>query len=470
MKIEQLYTGCLAHGAYYIESNGAAAIVDPLRDVAAYISRAQQDDAVIRYVLETHFHADFVSGHLDLAAATGANIVYGPGATPAFPAYIATDGEILTLGDIKIKVLHTPGHTMESSCFLLIDEAGKETALFSGDTLFIGDVGRPDLAQQASGKTRDELAGILFDSLRNKIMPLPPEITVYPAHGAGSACGKLISGQRTDTLGGQLRTNYALRADMSREEFITAVTDGLTPPPAYFPLNVQMNKQGYENVDNVITRGTRPLSPEAFEALANETGAILLDTRGPELFVDGFIPGAVNIGLDGNFAPWAGTLIPGQQPILFIADPGREQEVVTRLARIGFDNTLGYLKGGFEAWRAAGRTVDDIVTITPAELAERLSWIPVQLLDVRRRNEFSGEHIAGAVNIPLEYINDHIGQLDKQQLYYVHCAGGYRSVIFISIMRMRGYHNFVDIKGGMKALKESGLFQLSDYFTPSSTL
>jgi len=469
MKIEQLYTGCLAHGAYYIESNGEAAIIDPLRDVAAYISRAQQDNAVIKYVLETHFHADFVSGHLDLAAAMGANIVYGPGATPAFPAYIATDGEILTLGNIQLKVLHTPGHTMESSCFLLIDAAGKETALFSGDTLFIGDVGRPDLAQQAAGKTREELAGILFDSLRSKIMSLPPDIIVYPAHGAGSACGKLISGQRTDTLGGQLRTNYALRADMSREEFITAVTDGLTPPPAYFPLNVQMNKQGYENVDDVITRGTRSLSPDAFEALANGTGAVILDTRGPELFVDGFIPGSVNIGLDGNFAPWAGTLVPGQQPILFIAGPGREQEVVTRLARIGFDHTLGYLEGGFEAWRAAGRTVDDIVTITPSELAERQSWIPVQLIDVRRSNEFSGEHIAGAVNIPLEYINDHIGQLDKHQLYYVHCAGGYRSVIFISIMRMRGYHNFVDVKGGMKALKESGLFQLSDYFTPTSS-
>jgi hydroxyacylglutathione hydrolase len=469
MNIEQLYTDCLAHGAYYIESNGAAAIIDPLRDITAYLSRAQQDNAVIKYVLETHFHADFVSGHLDLAAATGANIVYGPGAEPAFPAHIATDGEILTLGDIKIKVLHTPGHTMESTCFLVFDERGKETALFSGDTLFIGDVGRPDLAQRSSGKTKEELAGILFDSLRSKIIPLPAHITIYPAHGAGSACGKMISSQQTDTLAGQLHTNYALRQDMTRAEFITAVTEGLTPPPAYFPMNAQMNKQGYENIEDVITRGMQALSPEAFEALSNDTGAPVLDTRGAERFVQGFIPGSINIGLDGNFAPWAGTLIPGgEKPILFIAEEGREKEVVTRLARIGFNNTIGYLQGGYTAWKESGGPADGIVVVTPAELADRQSRIPVNLLDVRRKNEFSLEHIAGAINIPLEYINESMERLDKRKLYYVHCVGGYRSVIFISIMRMRGYHNLVDVRGGLKAMKDSGDFLLTDYSTPSS--
>ncbi|MBW8687530.1 MBL fold metallo-hydrolase [Chitinophaga rhizophila] len=471
MKIEQLYTDCLAHGAYYIESNGVAAIIDPLRDVTAYVNRALQDNATIKYVLETHFHADFVSGHLDLAAATGATIVYGPGAQPAFPAYIAADGELLTLGDIQIKVLHTPGHTMESCCYLLLDEAGKAIALFSGDTLFIGDVGRPDLAQEASGKTKEELAGILFDSLRSKIMPLPLDIAIYPAHGAGSACGKMISHQRTDTLEGQLQTNYALRPDMTRQAFIKAVTAGLTPPPAYFPLNVRMNKQGYENVEDVISRGMRPLSPAAFEDLAAKTGAVILDTRGPEVFIQAFVPGAINIGLDGNFAPWAGTLIPGgQQPILFIADEGREKEVVTRLARIGFDHTIGYLKGGVTAWKGSGRSVDDIVSICPDELADRQAWIPVNLLDVRRRSEYASEHVYGAASMPLEYINEHMATLDKKQLYYVHCAGGYRSVIFISIMRTRGYHNLVDVRGGVKGMKDSGRFQLTDHYIPAGKL
>jgi glyoxylase-like metal-dependent hydrolase (beta-lactamase superfamily II)/rhodanese-related sulfurtransferase len=467
MKLEQLYTGCLAHGAYYIESNGAAAIIDPLRDVASYIRKAQQDDAVIKYVLETHFHADFVSGHLELAAATGATIVYGPGAQPGFPAHIATDGEILTLGAVRLKVLHTPGHTMESTCFLLLNEAGEETALFSGDTLFIDDVGRPDLAQQASGKTKEELAGILFDSLRNKIMPLPGHITIYPAHGAGSACGKSMSDQTSDTLAHQLSVNYALRKNMTRDEFIKEVTEGLTPPPAYFPMNVSMNKHGSGDLEDVIERGTHPLSPAAFEAAANETDAIVLDTRGAEIFVKGFIPGSFNIGVDGNFAPWAGTLIPGvEQPILFIADPGREKEVVTRLARIGYDNTIGYLEGGFDAWKADGRPTDNITVITADELADRMLWVTVNILDIRRRSEYGSEHVENAINIPLEYINDSMQTLDRKQLYYVHCAGGYRSAIFISIMRMRGYHNLVDIRGGLKAMKESGRFQLTDYLSP----
>ncbi|PSL19922.1 MBL fold metallo-hydrolase [Chitinophaga ginsengisoli] len=471
MKIEQLYTGCLAHGAYYIESNGAAAIIDPLRDVASYIRKAQQDNAVIKYVLETHFHADFVSGHLELAAATGATIVYGPEAQPGFPAHIATDGEILTLGAIKLKVLHTPGHTMESSCFLLINEAGEETALFSGDTLFIGDVGRPDLAQQASGKTKEELAGILFDSLRGKVMPLPGHITIYPAHGAGSACGKNMSDQTTDTLAHQLAINYALRKNMTREDFIKEVTEGLTPPPAYFPMNVSLNKQGYGHVEEVMNRGLRPLSPAAFEAAANETEAVILDTRGPEIFVVGFIPGSFNIGLDGNFAPWAGTLIPVvKHPILFIADPGREEEVVTRLARIGYDNTIGYLEGGFNAWKTDDRPTDTITVITPDELADRMLWTAVNILDIRRRSEYGNEHIENAINIPLESINDNTQLPDKKQLYYVHCAGGYRSAIFISIMRMRGYHNLVDIRGGLKAMKECGRFQLTDYLSTSQFL
>lgn len=467
MRIEQLYTGCLAHGAYYIESNGAAAIVDPLRDVSSYIRKAQQDEAVIKYVLETHFHADFVSGHLELAAATGATIVYGPGAQPGFPAHIAADGELLTLGDVKLKVLHTPGHTMESTCFLLLSEAGEELALFSGDTLFIGDVGRPDLAQQAAGKTKEELAGILFDSLRNKVMPLPGHITIYPGHGAGSACGKNMSEQTTDTLAHQLAVNYALRKDMTRAEFIKEVTEGLTPPPAYFPMNVSMNKQGYGHMEDVVKRGLCPLSPAAFEAAANETDAVILDTRGPEVFTEGFIPGSINIGVDGSFAPWAGTLIPGvEQPILFVADPGREKEVVTRLARIGYDNTIGYLEGGFDAWKASGRPTDNITVITPDELADRMLWVQANILDIRRRSEYGNEHVENAINIPLEYINDSMETLDKKQLYYVHCAGGYRSAIFISIMRMRGYHNLVDIKGGLKAMKESGRFQLTDYLSP----
>ena len=468
MKIEQLYTGCLAHGAYYIESNGVAAIIDPLRDVTSYIKKAQADNAVIKYVLETHFHADFVSGHLELAATTGATIVYGPGAQPRFPAHIATDGEILHLGAVKLKVLHTPGHTMESSCFLLINEAGEETALFSGDTLFIGDVGRPDLAQQASGKTKEELAGILFDSLRNKVMPLPGHITIYPAHGAGSACGKNMSDQTTDTLAHQLSVNYALRKDMTKAEFIREVTEGLTPPPAYFPMNVSMNKQGHGHVEDVINKGLRPLSPAAFEASANETAAVILDTRSPEIFVEGFIPGSFNIGLDGNFAPWAGTLIPlVKYPILFIATPGREKEVVTRLARIGYDNTIGYLEGGFDAWKADDRPTDNITVMTPDELADRMLWTPVNILDIRRRSEYGKEHVRDAINIPLEYINDNTQLPDKQQLYYVYCAGGYRSIIFISIMRMRGYHNLVDIKGGLKAMKESGRFPLTDYLSPT---
>ena len=360
MKIEQIYTGCLAQGAYYIESNGEAVVIDPLREVQPYLDKASVNGARIKYIFETHFHADFVSGHLDLARQTGATIVYGPTAQPGFEAHIAKDGEILKLGGAQFKVLHTPGHTMESSCYLLTDENGKETAIFTGDTLFIGDVGRPDLAQKVKAELTPEiLAGHLFDSLRNKIMPLPDDLVVYPAHGAGSACGKMMSKETTDTLGHQKRTNYALRPDMSKEEFIKELLTGLTAPPQYFPLNVMMNIKGYDSIQEVISRGTRPLDPEAFEAAANETSAIILDTRDAQVFAKGFIPNAINIGINGNFAPWVGSLIPDiNQPILLVTEEGREEEVVTRLARVGYDHAIGFLKGGFEAWKKAGKEID----------------------------------------------------------------------------------------------------------------
>jgi hydroxyacylglutathione hydrolase len=470
MKIEQIYTGCLAQGAYYIESNGEAAIVDPLREVEPYIEKAEKDNAKIKYVLETHFHADFVSGHLDLAKKTGAQIVYGPTAAPSFAAHIAKDDEVLQLGNVRIKVLHTPGHTMESTSYLLIDEDGKERALFSGDTLFIGDVGRPDLAQKAAHMTQEELAAILYNSLRNKIMPLRDEVIVYPAHGAGSACGKNMSKETTDTLGHQKATNYALRT-MTREEFVREVTKGLTPPPAYFPLNVMLNKTGYESIDAVIQRGEHALSPDAFEVAANETNALILDTRDPDVFAKGFIPNSINIGLNGSFAPWVGTLIPDiKQPILIIAEPHKEEEVITRLARVGFDNAIGYLKGGFERWKLAGKETDTIVSITALELVEKMKQTVVNVLDVRKKSEYDSEHVVDAINAPLDYINDSMLLVDKNKKYYVHCAGGYRSMIFISALKARGYANLVDVSGGFKAMKESGLFNVTDYVCPSTML
>jgi len=472
MKVEQIYTGCLAHGAYYIESNGEVAIIDPLREVDPYITKANQANAKIKYVLETHFHADFVSGHLDLAAKTGASIVYGPTAKPQFDAVIATDHQLLPLGNSQIRVLHTPGHTMESTCYLLIDENGKETALFTGDTLFIGDVGRPDLAQKVIAElTQDILADHLFDSLRNKIMPLADDIIVYPGHGAGSACGKNMSKETTDTLGNQKRTNYALRPDMTKEEFKKELLTGLVAPPAYFPANVLMNIQGYESIDTVMIRGKQALSPDAFEAAANETGALILDTRKPEAFVLGFIPNSISIGVDGNFAPWAGTLIPDiKQEILLVCEEGREDEVITRLARVGYDHAIGFLAGGFTAWKAAGKEVDTIPTITPEALATLKSTQPVSIFDVRKKSEFDSEHLVDAENGPLDFVNDAMLKLDKEKTYYVHCAGGYRSVIFNSILRARGYYHLVDVPGGFKALKESGLFQVTDYVCPTTLL
>lgn len=472
MRIEQIYTGCLAQGAYYIESNGEAVIIDPLRETAPYIKRAEKDHARIKYIFETHFHADFVSGHLDLARKTGATIVYGPTAKPAFAAHVAADNEVLQVGDVTFTVLHTPGHTMESSCYLLKDKQGKAIGLFTGDTLFIGDVGRPDLAQKVVKElTQDKLAGYLYDSLHNKILPLADDIIVYPAHGAGSACGKNMSKETTDTLGHQKAVNYALQP-MDKPAFIKQVTTGLTPPPAYFPLNVIMNIQGYDNIDQVLARGLQALEPAAFEAAANETGAVMLDTRDAQSFAKAFVPNSINIGINGNFAPWVGTLIPDiTHPLLIIADPGREEEVITRLARVGYDHTIGYLKGGINAWLAAGKETDQIESISAAILAEKMkNDASCKVLDVRKHSEYASEHVLQAENMPLDYINEHLGSLDKQQTYYVHCAGGYRSMIFNSILRSRGYHNLVDVEGGFKAIKESGLFPVSDYVCPTTLL
>ena len=473
MKVEQIYTGCLAQGAYYIESNGEAAIIDPLREVAPYIQKATLDNAKIKYVLETHFHADFVSGHIDLAKKTGATIVYGPTAKAGFEMHTANDGEVLSLGNVKIKVIHTPGHTMESTCFLLIDENGKESALFSGDTLFIGDVGRPDLAQKVKAElTEDILAGHLYDSLRNKIMPLADDIVVYPAHGAGSACGKNMSKETTDTLGNQKKTNYALNPSLTKDEFKKAVLDGLVAPPGYFPLNVLMNIQGYDSIDKVLERGQHALSPEAFEAAANETNALILDTRDAQVFAKGFVPNSINIGIDGSFAPWVGAMIPDiKHEILLVTEEGREEEVVTRLARVGYDFCIGYLKGGFEAWKKAGEEFDTIQSVDADQLADSIKNDPTAvILDVRKKSEYFSEHVIDAENAPLDFINESMAQIDKKKTYYVHCAGGYRSMIFVSTLKARGFENLIDVKGGFKAIKESGNFKISDYVCPSTML
>jgi len=473
MKIEQIYTGCLAQGAYYIMSEGEVAIIDPLREVDPYIQKANLDQAKIKYVLETHFHADFVSGHIDLAKKTGAKIIYGPTAAPAFEFHSAKDNEEIKLGKVKIRVLHTPGHTMESTCYLLIDEKGKEVALFSGDTLFIGDVGRPDLAQKIkSGLTQEILAGYLYDSLRNKIMPLPNDIVVYPAHGAGSACGKKMSKETQDTLGNQKLTNYALAADMTKPEFVAAVLDGLVAPPGYFPLNVMMNIQGYDSIDKVLARGQHAMSPTAFETAANETGALILDTRDAQTFANGFIPNSINIGIDGSFAPWVGAMIPDiKQEILLVAEPGRETEIITRLARVGYDFTIGFLAGGFEAWKQSGKEIDQIKSISADELATiQKQDAGINILDVRKASEYKSEHVKGTINVPLDFINDSMAAIQKDKTYYVHCAGGYRSMIFVSILKARGFNHLIDVKGGFKEIKESGQFKLTEYSIPTTLL
>ncbi len=458
MNIEQIYTGCLAQGAYYIESNGEVAIIDPLRETDHYLKRAEHDGAEIKYIFETHFHADFVSGHITLAAKSGATIVYGPTAKTGYKSHIAEDGEVFKLGNITITALHTPGHTMESTTYLLKDENGKDHCIFSGDTLFLGDVGRPDLAQKAATMTQEELAGILFDSLRNKIMPLADEVIVYPAHGAGSACGKNMMKETVDTLGNQKRMNYALRADMTREEFIAEVTDGLAPPPAYFPMNVAMNKDGYANLEEVIQQGSKALSPAEFEAAANATEAVILDTRHQSDFVQGFIPQSIFIGIDGGFAPWVGALIQDvKQPILLVADQGRVEEVITRLSRVGFDNTIGYLEGGFEAWKADNREVDSLRSIPADEFATEWTGNNLPIFDVRKGGEWDTQHLADAKHVCLSGINESLAEFPKEENFYVHCAGGYRSVIAASILKMRGYHNLTDIAGGFGAIKNTNL-------------
>jgi len=468
MKVEQIYTGCLAQGAYYIESNGEVAIIDPLREVQPYIKKAAADNAKIKYIFETHFHADFVSGHVTLAKETGADIIYGPKANPSFEAIIAKDNQEFKLGDITITALHTPGHTMESTTYLLRDANGKDYAIFSGDTLFLGDVGRPDLAQKMGELTERDLAGFLFDSLREKIMPLADDVIVYPAHGAGSACGKNMMKETVDTLGNQKKMNYALRSDMTKEEFIDEVIDGLLPPPQYFPLNVKLNKEGYEDIKEVLERGTRALSPKAFEAAANETGAIVLDVRNQDDFAAGHIPRSIFIGLDGSFAPWVGALIADvKQPILLVTPVGMEEEAVTRLSRVGFDGTLGYLEGGFDAWKKAAMEYDTVSQVDANKLKEVLKTEKAPVFDVRKESEFLSEHILDAKNTPLDFLNEHLAEFPEKKQFYVHCAGGYRSMIAASILKSRGIHNLIDVHGGFQAIQEAGI-PVSEFVCPTT--
>lgn len=468
MKIEQIYTGCLAQGAYYIESEGEAAIIDPLRESEPYLERAEKDNSSIKYIFETHFHADFVSGHLDLSKKTGAKIVYGPNAETEYEKHLAKDGEEFKIGKLTIRVIHTPGHTPESTCFLLLDENNKEKAIFTGDTLFIGDVGRPDLAQKNTGLTQEELAGWLFDSLRNKIMPLPDEVIVYPAHGAGSACGKNMSSETWSTLGLQKQTNYALRADMTKEEFVKEVTDGLMMPPQYFSMNAKLNKTGYESIDTVMKRGAKAMSPKEFEAVANATDALILDVRNKEDFAKGFIPNSIFIGLDGSFAPWVGALVPDlKQALLIIAPEGREAETVKRLARIGCDNTLGYLKGGFETWKAEGREIDHIETILVDEFENRFNASKLNILDVRKPGEYSGEHIEDAQNFPLDYINRNMTEVEKDKEYYLHCRSGYRSTVAASILRARGFEKLINVQDKYDSIAASTV-PVTDFVCPTT--
>ncbi|MFD1143809.1 rhodanese-like domain-containing protein [Larkinella insperata] len=453
MIVEQLYTGCLAQGAYYLESEGEAAVIDPLRDTDTYLKKAERNGAKIKYVFETHFHADFVSGHLDLSRKTGAPIIYGPNSPTHFEAHHAKDGEVFKLGKISIKVLHTPGHTLESTTYLLIDETGKNRAIFTGDTLFIGDVGRPDLAIKGD-LSEEDLAGLLYDSLHTKIIPLEDDVVVYPAHGAGSACGKNMSKETTDTLGNQKRFNYALRAQ-TKEAFTKAVLDGLTKAPAYFAENARLNKEGYEAIDEVMDRGDRALSPDAFEAAVNETGALVLDVRDAPEFAKGFIPNSINIGLNGQFAPWVGALIPDlKQRIALVTPVGQEEETVRRLARVGYDQSMGYLDGGFASWQQAGKEVDTVESISAEQFAER--YPQGQVVDVRKPDEFAAEHVQGAENLPLDNLNDHMAEVSKTKPVYVHCAGGYRSMVAASILKARGFDNLVNVEGGMSAIKKTG--------------
>ncbi|MBL7896932.1 MAG: MBL fold metallo-hydrolase [Crocinitomicaceae bacterium] len=471
MKLEQLYTGCLAEAAYYIESNGEAVVIDPLRETSPYTERLENDKAKLKYIFLTHFHADFVSGQVDLARKTGATIVFGPGAKAEYAIHEAKDNEIFKVGNVSIKALHTPGHTMESTTYLLLDEQGKEQAIFTGDALFIGDVGRPDLAIKQGALTEEDLARHLFKSLRNKIMTLPDHVIVYPNHGAGSACGKKMSKETYDTLGNQKATNYALRANMTEDEFVKEVLTGLTPPPQYFPKNAGMNKKVNDSIDEIIRRGTTPFSPEEFKQIAKETNALILDVRSQNEFVIEHIPGSIFIGLDGQFAPWVGALIMDiDQKILLVTPFGREEEAVTRLSRIGYDNSLGYLKGGMVAWKSAGFEVDSIKKITAKEFEAAMKDSGINVLDVRKKSEYDSEHLVGVENSPLDTVNRDMSKLNAEKTYYVHCAGGYRSVIFESILKSRGYHNLIDVAGGFSAIKNDTKLPMTEYVCPTSLL
>ena len=467
MKIEQLYTGCLAQGAYYIESEGEVAIIDPLRETQQYIDKAKANNAKIKYILETHFHADFVSGHVDLAKKTGAAIVFGPGATTDYEIHSAAENEELKLGKLTIKVLHTPGHTLESVTYLLIDEDGKDHAIFSGDTLFLGDVGRPDLAIK-SDLTKEDLAGMLYDSLRNKIMTLSDDVIVYPAHGAGSACGKNLSKETVGVLGEQKKTNYALRADMTKQEFVKEVLDGIAPPPQYFAKNAMMNKMGYDNFDAILQTGDVPLNPKEFEALANHESALVLDVRTQSDFIKGHIPNSIFIGLNGGFAPWVGALITDiKQPIILVVPEGKSEEAVTRLSRVGYDNTLGYLEGGIEAWKASGKDIETLESISAETFADIAKTSDINILDVRKDGEYYSMHLENAQHFSLDSINEQINEVDRDKTYYVHCAGGYRSVIAASILKARGFQNLVDIAGGFGAIQKTDL-PTTDFVCPST--
>lgn len=458
MKIEQIYTGCLAQGAYYITSNGEAAIIDPLRETEPYMERLEKDGVKLKYIFETHFHADFVSGHLDLSKKTGAAIVYGPNANPEFEFIAAKDNQEFTIGNIKIKVLHTPGHTMESTTYLLIDENGKDHAIFSGDTLFIGDVGRPDLAQKAASMTQDQLAALLYHSLRDKVMTLADDIIVYPAHGAGSACGKNMSKETVSTIGEQKATNYALRANMTEAEFVQEVTEGLLPPPAYFGMNVAMNKKGIESFENVFNNGMRAINATDFEAITEETGALILDTRDNHDFAKGYVPQSINIGINGDFAPWVGALIADvKQPIILVTEPGFEEETVTRLSRVGFDNLIGHLEDGFEAWKKAGFEVDTVNRIPAEQFAKEVKIGESKIIDIRKESEYESEHVDEAYSRPLAYINDWIKDINPEEHFYMHCAGGYRSMMAASILQARGYRNFTEIEGGFGAISKTAV-------------
>lgn len=467
MKIEQLYTGCLAQGAYYIESNGEVAIIDPLRETQQYIEKANKNNAKIKYILETHFHADFVSGHVDLAKKTGAKIVFGPNATTNYDIHSAKDGDELKLGKLTIKVLHTPGHTLESTTYLLKDENGKDHAIFSGDTLFLGDVGRPDLAIK-SNLTKEDLAAMLYKSLREKIMPLADNVIVYPAHGAGSACGKNLSKETVGVLGEQKKTNYALRADMTEAEFVKEVLDGIAPPPQYFAKNAMLNKMGYNTFAKVLKTGDNPLNPNDFEAIANQESALVLDVRTQADYIKSHIPNSIFIGLNGGFAPWVGALITDiKQPIVLVVPEGKAEEAITRLSRVGYDNTLGYLKGGIAAWQAAGKAIETLESISAETFASKAKASELNILDVRKDGEYQSSHIENVQHFSLDLINENMNQIDKNKTYYIHCAGGYRSVIAASILKARGFNNLIDIAGGFNAIKQTDI-PTTEFVCPST--